>query len=106
MVPSTPGGDQVMAQKVQVLLLDDLDGGVAEETVTFALDGTSYEIDLSSANAAKLRETLTHWVGHARRVGSTRGGGRGRGNTASSGRAARADRPDLTDVRAWARDNG
>lgn len=45
-----------MAQKVQVLLVDDLDGGEADETVTFALDGKTYEIDLTTANADKLRE--------------------------------------------------
>ena len=42
-----------MARKVQVLLVDDLDGGAADETVSFALDGASYEIDLSSDNAKK-----------------------------------------------------
>lgn len=46
-----------MAQKVQVILLDDLDGGDAAETVSFALDGASYEIDLSAKNASKLRDT-------------------------------------------------
>ena len=45
-----------MAQQVQVVLVDDLDGGKAAETVSFALDGVSYEIDLSAKNAAKLRE--------------------------------------------------
>ena len=47
-----------MAQKTVVLLSDDLDGGTADETVTFALDGVSYEIDLSAANAAMLRQAL------------------------------------------------
>jgi hypothetical protein len=47
-----------MAQKVQVLLVDDLDGSEATETVTFGLDGASYEIDLSSGNAGKLRKEL------------------------------------------------
>jgi hypothetical protein len=55
-----------MAQKVQVLLVDDIDGGTADETVTFALDGVSYEIDLTSAHAAELRDALGTWVGHAR----------------------------------------
>ena len=45
-----------MARKVQVLLVDDLDGGAADETVSFALDGASYKIDLSSINAKKLRD--------------------------------------------------
>ena len=40
-----------MAQKVEVHLEDDLDGGPADDTVTFALDGKDYEIDLSTANA-------------------------------------------------------
>lgn len=57
-----------MAQKVQVVLTDDLDGGDADETVQFALDGVSYEIDLSTANAEALREALA-WIFH--------GGGRG-----------------------------
>jgi hypothetical protein len=47
-----------MAQKVQVLLVDDIDGGSADETVQFGLDGASYEIDLSSDNARKLRDLL------------------------------------------------
>ena len=47
-----------MAQKVQVILVDDIDGGTAEETVSFSLDGVSYEIDLSTANAAKLRDAF------------------------------------------------
>jgi hypothetical protein len=58
-----------MAQRVQVLLVDDIDGGNAAETVSFALDGVSYEIDLSEANAQKLRDDLASWVGHARRAG-------------------------------------
>ena len=58
-----------MAQKVQVLLVDDLDGGEARETVSFALDGVTYEIDLSEANASKMRDQLAKWIGHARRSG-------------------------------------
>ena len=59
-----------MAQKVQVLLVDDVDGGTADETVTFGLDGVTYEIDLTSAHAAELRDAFAHWVGHARKVGA------------------------------------
>ena len=44
-----------MAQKVQVLLVDDIDGSEATETVSFGLDGVAYEIDLSSGNAGELR---------------------------------------------------
>jgi hypothetical protein len=59
-----------MAQKVQVLLVDDLDGSEATETVAFGLDGASYEIDLSSGNADKLRKELAHYVEHARKASS------------------------------------
>ena len=44
-----------MAQRIQVILIDDITGGDASETVNFALDNVSYEIDLSADNAAKLR---------------------------------------------------
>ncbi|GAB6901122.1 histone-like nucleoid-structuring protein Lsr2 [Kineosporia succinea] len=92
-----------MAQKVQVILVDDLDGGEAEESVSFSLDGVNYEIDLSAANAEALREAIAPWVGHARRISGRSGGGRGRGG-ATRGRAAA--KADLGDVRSWARDNG
>lgn len=82
-----------MAQKVSIVLIDDIDGGDADETVSFALDGTSYEIDLASANAARLREALAPYVGHARKVGGRRS------TTKKSGAPTR-------DVREWARSNG
>ena len=58
-----------MAKRVQVILEDDLDGSPAAETVSFGLDGVNYEIDLSEANAAALRDAFASWVGHANRVG-------------------------------------
>ena len=64
-----------MAQKVQVLLVDDLDGGEATETVAFSLDGTTYEIDLSSDNATKLRKEFAPYVDHARKASGGFGGG-------------------------------
>lgn len=91
-----------MAQKVQVILVDDLDGGEAEETVSFALDGVSYEIDLSAGNAAQLRESLASWIGHARRVGGRASSGR----RAAAAPRGRSGSRDLTAVRSWARDNG
>lgn len=90
-----------MAQKVQVLLVDDLDGGDAAETVSFALDGVTYEIDLDDKNAAKLRDDLATWVGHARRVGGRSGGGRRTASRARSGSGT-----DTAAVREWARSNG
>jgi hypothetical protein len=85
-----------MAQRVHIVLEDDLDGSSADETVTFGLDGVSYEIDLSKKNAAKLRDALANYVGHARRA-SSRGGRRGR--RSSSG-------PSPSQVREWARAHG
>lgn len=59
-----------VAQKVQVLLVDDLDGGEADETVTFALDGKTYEIDLTTSNADKLRGLLEPYTKGGRRTGA------------------------------------
>lgn len=90
-----------MAQRVQVLLVDDIDGSTADETVTFSLDGVSYEIDLTTAHASELRDSFATWVGHARKVGGrsvTRSAGRGRKAASSNG--------DATAIREWARENG
>ena len=90
-----------MAQKVQVILVDDLDGGSADETVTFALDGVSYEIDLTTDNAAKLRDSLSTWVGHARKV--SRSGAKPARRPSS--RAATGGSSANT-IREWARSSG
>lgn len=90
-----------MAQKVQVLLVDDLEGGEADETVTFALDGKSYEIDLTTANAEKLRNALAGFVKAGRRTGRT-SGGRGKAKGGSSA----ASSQDTAKIRAWAKDQG
>jgi Lsr2 len=88
-----------MAQKVQVILVDDVDGGAAEETLSFSLDGVSYEIDLSAANAAKLRDSFAPYVGTARRLG-------GRSSTGRS-RPRRGTGDNRTaQIREWARANG
>lgn len=87
-----------MAQKVQVTLVDDLDGSEAEETVRFSLDRVDYEIDLSKKNAAKLRDALAQYVGAARRLGGRRAsGGARRGRTGGNGTAA---------IRDWAKSKG
>jgi hypothetical protein len=94
-----------MAQKTIVQLIDDLDQGAAEETVSFGLDGTNYEIDLSAKNAAKLRDALASYVANARRAG--RGSGRPPGGgSPRRGRAARGDREQTQAIREWARKNG
>jgi hypothetical protein len=87
-----------MAQRVQVVLEDDLDGGKADETVTFGLDGSTYEIDLSKKNAAKLRDALSAYVGSGRRIAGRRSNGRARGRGRSGS--------DSADIRAWAKENG
>lgn len=98
-----------MAQKVQVLLEDDLDGSEADESVKFGLDGVSYEIDLSSKNAKKLREALADYVEVARRTGGRRERGRGV-STRSSGRGGGGggakSKADTAEIRAWAKEQG
>ncbi|MDQ0951634.1 hypothetical protein QFZ24_005557 [Streptomyces phaeochromogenes] len=89
-----------VAQKVQVLLVDDLDGGEADETVTFALDGKTYEIDLTTANADKLRGLLEPYVKGGRRTGGRASGSRGKARAASGGSQ------DTAQIRAWAKENG
>src|ERR1700749_2351134 len=70
-----------MAQKGQVLLVDDLDGSEATETVAFGLDGASYEIDLSTGNAGKLRKELASYVEHARKASAPAAARRRRART-------------------------
>ena len=88
---------RTVAQKIRVYLIDDIDGTDASETITFAVDGVSYEIDLNEANAAELREAFQPWITHGRRVAGRRATGR-RATGAASGNAAA--------IRAWARENG
>jgi len=91
-----------MAQKVQIILEDDYDGGAADETVSFAVDGAEYEIDLSSENAAKLRDELAVWIGHARKTGGRRKRTSNAGSTST-----KADSSSSTsEIRAWAAANG
>ena len=91
-----------MAQKVTVQLVDDVDGSTADSTVEFALDGASYQIDLSEDNAAKLRDSLAPFVAHARKTGGRKkAGGKGKSNTPST-----ADRERNQAIREWAREQG
>ena len=91
-----------MARKEIVLLTDDLEPEFeADETVRFALDGATYEIDLSEANAIALRETLAPYVAQARRAAGTARGRAGRGTRTESAGTG----PDPKAVRAWAAAN-
>ena len=86
-----------MAQRVHVVLEDDLDGSEATETVSFALDGTSYEIDLNDENASALRDALSGYIGHARKSGRPRRG---------PARAGSSSKTSAGEIRDWARSNG
>ena len=86
-----------MAQRVNVVLVDDLDGSEASETVRFGLDGNNYAIDLSEAHANELRDALAKFVGVARKMSGQRRMAR---------RSGGAGEPNPADVRAWARENG
>jgi len=86
-----------MAQKVSVLLVDDLDGGDATEIVTFGLDGTLYEMDLSEANAKKLRGDILPYVEHARKAGT---------QAANGTPKRRRNRKRSSGIRTWAREQG
>jgi hypothetical protein len=93
-----------MAQIRTVRLVDDTTGEDAAETVTFALDGREYEIDLSSANAASLRDQFAAYIAAGRRV--TRGA-RGRRNAVQVETTPRkASRSENDAIRQWARERG
>jgi len=87
-----------MAQRVQIILEDDYDGGVADSTVKFSLGGDEYEIDLSKENAAKMADALAPWVAHARRVG------RGKRKPTAPGKPGGGS--STSDIRAWAQETG
>jgi hypothetical protein len=88
-----------MAQKIQTLFIDDIDGGTAEGTVRFGLDGTEYEIDLSAKHSEELHKVLANYVAHGRKApGATRRGPRGRRSGAST--------VDTAKVREWAKGHG
>ena len=87
-----------MAQKVQTIYIDDIDGGEAAGTVRFGLDGVGYEIDLSAENTKELHTALGTYIDHARKVGGT-------SRRAPRGRRS-ASAIDTTAVRTWAREQG
>ena len=82
-----------MAQRVQVILEDDLDGGKADETVNFGLDGVEYVIDLKRGNATKLRKALELYVGSGRKVKASKS-------------SRRTPVEDTAKIRKWGRENG
>jgi hypothetical protein len=89
-----------MAQKIQTLFIDDLDGGKAEGTVRFGLDSVAYEIDLSAVHAKALRKAVEKYARAGRKVTAARRPGRGNSRRATNGA------PNPTDVREWAKSQG
>ena len=90
-----------MAKQTTVTLVDDLDGSEADEQIEFAVDGRSYEIDLSAANVARLREALSPFISAARRTG----GRRSSGGSAAPSRPS-TDREQNQAIREWAQQQG
>ena len=86
-----------MAQQIQTLFVDDIDGSEAEGTVRFGLDGTDYEIDLSVEHREELNKALAAYVAHARKAGGPRRFARGRHGTSAS---------DTRKAREWAKEQG
>ncbi len=80
-----------MAQRVSIVLEDDIDGGSADTTVHFAFEGTSYEIDLSDQNASDFRNQMSKWITAGRKVSARR-----------SSRKARPTGPSTAEIREWA----
>ena len=91
-----------MAQRVQILMEDDIDGTQAAQTVQFGVDGVAYEIDLSGGHASQLREGLAPWIAHARKVGGKRSARRGVGGTGK----ATVGREQSAKIRQWGRAHG
>jgi hypothetical protein len=85
-----------VAQQITTLLIDDIDGTEASETIKFSYQGIDYEIDLNNKHTKALDESFQEWIEHARRVG-------GRRNSAKS---ASKSGLDTSAIRAWARENG
>lgn len=92
-----------MAKQTTVTLIDDIDGSEAEEQVEFAIDGKSYEIDLSAANGARLRDALAPFVSAARRTSTRRSSG---GSAAAASSRPSTDRELNQAIREWAQKEG
>jgi hypothetical protein len=90
-----------MAQQTSITLVDDLDGGKAVETISFSLDGSTYEIDLNKKNANALRKALAEFVEHGRKVRADQQPQRRTGR-----RSAASDGPSPVAVREWATAQG
>jgi len=97
-----------MATQTHITITDDIDGSPAVETISFGLDGATYEIDLNEKNAKKLRDALANYTAHARVPGGRSGRTRARSTRATrvTAGSAGASREQLGAIREWARKNG
>jgi hypothetical protein len=95
-----------MAKQVITLLTDDLDGGEADRTVEFGLDGVTYTIDLSDKNAGKLRKALDPYLAVATRAGRSGGDSRSAGRRGAAAPTGRSGREQNQAIREWATKNG
>ena len=95
-----------MAKQVITLLTDDLDGGEADRTLEFGLDGVTYTIDLSDKNIGKLRKALDPYLAVATRTGRGSGESRSVARRNAAGTPARAGREQNQAIREWAAKNG
>ena len=103
-----------MAQRTVVHLVDDIDGTEIRdnqgETVTFGLDGATYEIDLTDQNARQLREAVHVYIANARRISGGRGRSSATGSVPTQRRGGsstgRRDPEQTKAIKEWARANG
>ena len=95
-----------MAQKIQTLFIDDIDGSEAEGTVRFALDGAECEIDLNAKHADELRKALSRYVEAARRSGGGGGATRRPARGGGGSRRSAASGLNTNEVREWAKSQG
>ena len=91
-------------EEVTISLIDDFDGSEAAETVKFGLDGKSYEIDLSRANASELRRALRPYIDRSRTARRSPAGRRAK-SASGRGPSRRSEGYDRAEVRAWAKAN-
>jgi hypothetical protein len=99
--------NQGMAQTVTVHLTDDIDGGEADETISFSLSGKTYEIDLSTKNAERLRDAFAPFIEKGRKATSGESGSRPRATNKSAGPSSKTlfsglDAEDKVRFRSWA----
>jgi len=95
-----------MAKKTTTQLVDDLDGTVLGDdgtTVSFSVDGTSYEIDLGPEHADELREAFAPFIAAGRKAA---GGRRGPAPRPLSKAATSGDATERSEARVWLRENG